>query len=166
MEPLKVLFLCSGNSARSIFGECLMRHFGKGHFETYSAGSSPRGIVNPYTIRVLQEVYQIDTTGARSKPIDEVRNIPFDFVITVCDHARESCPVWPKHTVVAHWSSPDPAEFVGSEEETFRRFELVAGQIRRRVELMCALPLSELNKDRQERLSREIGDKEKLATSS
>src|SRR5271169_5256700 len=101
IAPFKVLFLCTGNSARSVFGEFLLRQRGKGAFETYSAGADPSGEVNPYTIRVLRECYQIDATGARSKSVAGLLGKPFDFVITVCDHAREACPVWPACTVVA-----------------------------------------------------------------
>lgn len=162
IQPFKVLFLCTGNSARSILGEFLMRKIGRGAFQTWSAGARPRGSVSPYTLRILEEVYKLDVSGARSKSFAEVLNIPFDYVITVCDRARETCPAWPDKTVVAHWSSPDPAEFRGSDDETFRYYQAVAGQIQRRIELMCCLPLASLDQGRRERLTREIGDKEKL----
>jgi protein-tyrosine-phosphatase len=94
--------------------------------------------------------------------LNEFLNQSFDYVITVCDRARESCPTWPDTTVVAHWSSPDPAEFQGDDEQTLHYFQAVAAQIQRRIELMCCLPLASLDQARRERLTREIGEKEKL----
>ena len=163
IAPFKVLFLCTGNSARSILAEFLLRKRGQGAFETYSAGVHPRSEVNPNALRVLREVYQIDATEARSKSIDEFIGKPFDFVITVCDHARETCPVWPAYTVLSHWGSPDPSAFRGSEQETLEVFRKVALQIQRRIDLLCSLPLAGLDHDRRERASRAIGDKEKMA---
>ena len=113
-SPFKVLILCTGNSARSVFGEYLLRAIGRGRFETYSAGSHPTGRVNPLAIRVLQERYRLDASGARSKSWEEFKGVKFDFVITVCDRARESCPVWPGQPVVGHWGSPDPAAVEGT----------------------------------------------------
>lgn len=163
VEPLEALFLCTGNSSRSIMAEYLLRERGKGGFETFSAGAHPKGVVNPYTLRVLKEVYQIDASGARSKSVDEYLGRPFDFVITVCDNARETCPIWPARTVVAHWSSPDPALFQGNDHDTFDYFLKVALQIKRRVDLLCALPLIALDHDRRKRASMDIGEQGKLA---
>ncbi len=163
IAPFTVLFLCTGNSGRSILGEFIMRKVGKGAFVTSSAGAHPKGEVSPFTLRVLRELYQVDTSTARSKSVSEFDGQSFDYVITVCDRARESCPKWPDGTVVAHWSSPDPAEFRGSEEDTFRHYQAVAGQIQRRIELMCCLPLASLDQGRRERLTREIGEKEKFS---
>lgn len=160
--PFQVLFLCTGNSARSIFGEFIMRKVGKGVFVTASAGSHPAGQVSPYTLQVLRQCYQVDASAARSKSVEEFLDVPFDYVITVCDRARETCPTWPDKTVVAHWSSPDPAEFRGSPEATFDYYVKVAAQIQRRIELMLCLPLASLDQARRERLTREIGDAEKL----
>ncbi len=153
--PYKVLFLCTGNSARSIIGEYLLRAKGKGRFETCSAGSHPTGKVNPLAIWVLKERYGIDASGARSKSWDEFKDVNFDFIITVCDNAKESCPLFPGHPVTAHFGSPDPAEFRGTEQETKWFFIQVASQISGRLDLFCTLP------DRQlEPLSiREIGAK-------
>ena len=95
VEPYKILFLCTGNSARSIIGEFLIRRIAPNRFQSFSAGTQPTGRVNPYALRVLDEVYHIDASGARSKHTDEFANIDFDFVITVCDNARESCPICP-----------------------------------------------------------------------
>jgi arsenate reductase len=108
--PFKILFLCTGNSARSILGEYLIRRIAPGRFETSSAGSSPAGKVIPYAIRTLKE-YRIDSSDARSKSVDEFidAGVQFDFVITVCDNAKDNCPVWPGQPIVARWGSPDPA---------------------------------------------------------
>jgi len=136
--PFKVLILCTGNSARSILGEYLLRAMGRGRFETFSAGAHPTGRVNPLAVRVLRERYGLDASGARSKSWDEFREVKFDFVITVCDRARESCPLWPGQPVVGHWGSPDPAAVAGPEEAKYRAFVTVASEIARRVELFCA----------------------------
>jgi arsenate reductase len=134
----KVLILCTGNSARSILGEYLLRVKGAGRFDVMSAGSRPTGKVNPLAIRTLREKYGLDAGGARSKSWDEFKDVKFDFVITVCDHAREACPVWPGQPMIAHWGSPDPAAIEGTEEEKYRSFVNVASQIARRVELFAA----------------------------
>lgn len=138
--PFKVLILCTGNSARSILGEYLLREKGRGRFEVHSAGSTPTGRVNPLAVKVLADKYGLDASGARSKSWDEFKGVKFDFVITVCDNAREACPVWPGQPMIAHWGSPDPAAAGGTEEEKYRFFVTVASQISRRVELFCAFP--------------------------
>ena len=94
-KKFKILFLCTGNSARSILAEYFLRRLDPVHFETFSAGADPRGRVNPYVLELLSDGYHIDASAARSKSWNEYRDIKFDFVITVCDNARESCPVWP-----------------------------------------------------------------------
>jgi arsenate reductase len=142
--PFKVLILCTGNSARSIIGEYLLRAKGAGRFDVFSAGASPTGKVNPLAVRVLREKYGLDAAGARSKSWDGFKGVKFDFVITVCDHAREACPVWPGQPMIAHWGSPDPAAIVGTEEEKYQGFVNVASQIARRVELFCAFPDAKL----------------------
>ena len=158
-SPFKVLILCTGNSARSIFGEYLLRHFGRGRFETFSAGSRPTGRVNPLAVRVLRENYGLEASGARSKPADEFRGVKLDAVITVCDHAKEACPVWPGVPVLAHWGSPDPAGVAGTEEQKLEAFAQVASQIARRAELFCALPEEKL---RDAAAVRAIGEQAKL----
>src|SRR5882724_7303997 len=137
-QPFKILFLCTGNSARSIFGEFLIRRIAPHRFQSFSAGTEPTGRVIPFAIRVLKNFYHIDASEARSKGIDEVSNIDFDFVITVCDNARESCPVWPGQPIIAHWGSPDPALAEGSDEQIYRTFKQVAFQIQRRIELFTS----------------------------
>lgn len=125
-RPLKVLILCTGNSARSILAEYLLRKIGGRRFETFSAGSDPKGQVHPLAIRVLRDVYQIDASDARSKSWEEFRGVDFDFVITVCDNARDRCPLWPGRTVVLHWGMDDPAAVEGADEEKLRAFEEAA----------------------------------------
>ena len=132
-EPYKFLFLCTGNSARSIFGEYLLRRLGGPRFQVYSAGASPTGRVNPFAIQVLRDCYNIDASAARSKSWEEFKDVQFDFVITVCDNARETCPVWPGQPIVAHWSIPDPAAVEGSDEEKYRAFREVASQMNSRL---------------------------------
>ena len=157
--PLKVLILCTGNSARSILGECLLRSIGRGRFETFSGGSNPTGRVNPLAVRVLNEKFNLDASAARSKSWDEFKGVKFDVVITVCDNVREACPVWPGQPVLAHWGSPDPAAVEGTEEQKYWVFVQVASQIARRAQLLCALPEAKL----LEGLAvREIGEQAQL----
>jgi arsenate reductase (thioredoxin) len=143
-SPYKVLILCTGNSARSILGEYLLRAKGQGRFEVHSAGSHPTGRVNPLAVRTLREKYNLDASAARSKSWDEFKDVKFDFVITVCDNAKEACPVWPGQPMIAHWGSPDPAAATGTEEDKFRLFVTVASQIARRVDLFCAFSDAQL----------------------
>ena len=155
----KVLFLCTGNSARSIFAEYLLWRIGGPRFDVYSAGSFPTGKVNPFAIRVLGDVYHINAAQARSKSWEEFGGIEFDFVITVCDNARESCPVWPGQPVIAHWGSPDPALAKGDDENVYRTFKQVALEIRRRIDLFTALPFDKLTQLKLVSMISEIGDK-------
>lgn len=159
-EPYKFLFLCTGNSARSIFGEYLLRRLGGPRFEVFSAGASPTGTVNPFAIQVLRDCYNVDASAARSKSWEEFKDVQFDFVITVCDNARETCPVWPGEPIVAHWSIPDPAAVEGSDEEKYRAFRNVASQINRWLQLFTSLPLEKLDRLRLAALTSEIGNKE------
>ncbi len=142
--PYKILILCTGNSARSIIGEYLLRTKGQGRFEVFSAGSHPTGRVNPLAVRVLREKYNLDASDARSKSWDEFKDVKFDCVITVCDSAKEICPVWPGQPVIAHWGSPDPAAAEGTENEKYWVFVNVASQIARRADLFCAFPDAKL----------------------
>ena len=137
-RPFNVLFLCTGNSARSILGEYLLRRAGGERFEVYSAGAFPTGKVNPYAVRVLKDVYGLDASDARSKSFEEYSGVEFDFVITVCDNARESCPIWPGHPAVLHWSLADPALAQGTDEEIYDTFKQTAREIERRIELFIA----------------------------
>ena len=156
-KRFKVLFLCTGNSARSILAEYLLRKTDRRRFEAYSAGSHPRGAVHPLALRLLKEVYKIDASDARSKSWEEYRDVHFDFVITVCDNARESCPYWPGQPIVAHWGLPDPAEFAGPEDEQYALFKETGRVLARRIELFCNLPIEKLDRLRLEELTRAIG---------
>jgi arsenate reductase len=148
--PFNILFLCTGNSARSIFAEALANYppVGGGKFRAFSAGSRPRGIVDPAAIEVLQR-YQIPVgPNVRSKSWDEfaAEGAPsLHFIITVCDQARgEACPLWPGHPITAHWGVPDPAAVISSDEDRRRAFRDVFGVLRRRIERFAALPLETL----------------------
>jgi arsenate reductase len=158
--PYKFLFLCTGNSARSLLGEYLLRHLGGSRFEVYSAGAFPTGKVNPFAVQVLKDCFHIDASDARSKSVDEFKDVQFDFVITVCDNAREACPVWPGQPIVAHWSSPDPAAVEGSDDEKYKVFKEVAFQINRWLQLFTALPLENLNRSQLTAVTSEIGNKD------
>ncbi len=114
-RKFKILFLCTGNSARSILAEFFLRRLDPKHFEVFSAGANPKGHVNPYVLELLRDSYHIDATSARSKSWEEFKYVNFDFVITVCDRARESCPVWPGQPIIAHWGSEDPDAIKGAE---------------------------------------------------
>ena len=159
-KRFRVLFLCTGNSARSILAEYFLRRLDRVRFESFSAGASPKGTVNPGVLELLKEGYQIDASDARSKSWDEFRGQSnFDFVITVCDNARESCPVWPGQPIVAHWGSEDPDHFQGTDEEKKRALKRVAGEIYRRIQLFTALPLESLDRLRLEELTKGIGSR-------
>lgn len=159
-KPLNVLFVCSHNSVRSILAEGLLNGIGKGRFRAFSAGSHPAPGPNPLALETLQQQH-LPTEEMRSKGWDEfaMEGAPvMDFVITLCDRAaREVGPVWPGQPVTAHWGVEDPAQFQGSEEDRRRRFVLVAGILRRRIELFVSLPLSTLSRMALERKVGDIG---------
>ncbi len=156
-KKFKVLFLCTGNSARSILAEYFLGRLDPAHFEAFSAGANPRGRVNPHVLELLRDGYHIDASGARSKSWDEYRGVKFDFVITVCDNARESCPVWPGQPIVAHWGSEDPDGVDGNEEQKRLAVRKVAVEIYRRLGLFTALPIASLDRLRLEQMTRAIG---------
>lgn len=144
--PLNILFLCTGNSARSVMSEALVTILGNGRFKGYSAGSQPTGRVNPFAIeqiRAFDPAYPV--AGMRSKSWDEFAgpDAPhMDFIITVCGNAAgETCPMWPGRPATAHWGYEDPAAVEGPDEDKRAAFAAVFGQIRRRVEALAALPL-------------------------
>ena len=144
-----VLFLCTGNSARSILAEVLLNQGGKGRFKAYSAGSFPKGEVNPHAIRLL-ETLKLPTDGLRSKSWDEFAKPgapPLDFIITVCDNAAgEVCPIWPGKPVTAHWGIPDPAAAEGSDAEIAAAFAMAARQLRTRIDLFLNLPRASIDR--------------------
>ena len=129
--PIRVLFVCTHNSARSVMAEVLLRHKGGGAFHVSSAGTEP-GAVRPLTLRVLQEG-GFDTSGLRSKSVDEFLGQRFDYVITVCDQARQSCPVFPGSGESLHWGYEDPSEAGGTEEEKLAVYRRVFTQIGNRI---------------------------------
>jgi len=154
--PFEILFLCSANSARSIMAEAILNQAGRSRFHAHSAGSHPVGAINPHTAALLRNV-GVAVESLRSKSWHEFTgpDAPeFDFIITVCDKAKETCPVWPGHPVLAHWGSPDPAEFQGTEAERKRLFVQVASQLARRVDLLSALPDSQLDERRIGRIGK------------
>ena len=159
-----VLFLCTGNSARSIFGEALMNHpaLNHGRFKGYSAGSHPKGEVNPWTLEILAHSH-FSTAGLRSKSWDEfaVPGAPqMDFVFTVCDQAAaESCPYWPGHPMTAHWGLPDPAAVQGSDEDKRKAFRDTRMALHQRIEVFTSLPLDKLDKIAIQKHIKEIGSK-------
>jgi len=148
--PLTVLFLCTGNSARSILAEAMLNHapIGGGRFRAYSAGSHPRGVVDPMAIELLRQ-HGISTDGLRSKSWNEFSgpNAPsFDLVFTVCDQAAaEQCPVWQGAPVTAHWGVPDPTDDAASDDARRRAFSDAMLTLRRRIELLANLPLERLS---------------------
>ena len=142
-----VLFLCTGNSARSILAEVYLNHAARGRFTACSAGSHPAGKVNPFALELLQKS-RLPTTRARSKSWDEFAQPgapKIDFVFTVCDSAAaEVCPVWPGHPVTAHWGVPDPAAVEGTDEQKRRAFKEAFTALSRRIDLFLALPMEKL----------------------
>jgi len=140
-EPFNVLFLCTGNSARSILAEAYLNHAGKGRFRAYSAGSRPAGKVNPLALELLASK-GIDTTGARSKSWDEFAapGAPrMDMIVTVCDNAAgEACPVWPGKPVTAHWGVDDPAAVTGSDERKREAFQRAFDELSARIDRLLA----------------------------
>jgi arsenate reductase (thioredoxin) len=142
-----VLFLCTGNSARSIMAEAILNHKGQPNFTAFSAGSHPAGRVHPVALRQI-EAARISAAGLRSKSWDEFEKPgapPLDFIFTVCDNAaKEVCPLWPGHPATAHWGIPDPAEIRGTPEQVDKAFQEAFLTLERRIDLFLKLPLSTL----------------------
>jgi protein-tyrosine-phosphatase len=163
--PYNVLFLCTGNSARSIIAEAILNKAGKGRFRAYSAGSQPKGSVNPHTLALLQSL-GYDTAGYRSKSWNEFTkpDAPvFDFVFTVCDNtASEACPVWPGQPMTAHWGVPDPAEVKGTSAEIALAFKEAYRMLNQRISVFVALPIRSLDHLTLTQQLREIGRTEGL----
>lgn len=148
-KVFNILFLCTGNSARSILAESLINHLGKGRFQGYSAGSFPKGEVHPFALDLLRSL-GLPTEGMRSKSWDEFSRpgAPvMDFVFTVCDQAaNEPCPVWPGKPVTAHWGVPDPAAVTGSEIDRRNAFRAAYSALQNRIRLFTALPVASLDR--------------------
>jgi protein-tyrosine-phosphatase len=159
-KPLNALFLCTGNSARSIIGEAVLNKLGQGRFVAFSAGSQPKGEVNPNTLRLLQDLGH-DTSTLRSKSWNEFATPgapPLDFVFTVCDNAAgETCPFWPGQPMTAHWGVPDPAEAKGSPAEIGLAFKDAYRMLHRRISIFVALPIRSLDSLSLQAKLREIG---------
>jgi arsenate reductase (thioredoxin) len=155
-----VLFLCTGNSARSILAEVLIEHWGKGRFTGYSAGSFPRGAVHPLALEELER-HHLPTIGLRSKSWNEFSRSGapvMDFVFTVCDQAaNEACPVWPGNPVTAHWGVPDPAAVDGAEAEQRKAFRAAYLALENRIKIFVALPIDKLDRLAIKRQVDEIG---------
>ncbi|HEX8726248.1 MAG TPA: arsenate reductase ArsC [Gemmatimonadaceae bacterium] len=156
-RPLGVLFLCTGNSARSQIAEAILTAKGRGRFRVGSAGTKPAERVNPGAVEVLG-MHGIDWSGRRPKTIDEIQHDPWDLVITVCDNAKETCPVFPGHPAFAHWGMPDPAA-VEPAEARARAFRETYQVLSRRIDLLLALPLEKLEQHALERGVGDIGDR-------
>lgn len=156
----RVLFLCTGNSARSIMAEALLNQLGKGRFRAYSAGSHPTGKVNPLVLEFLEE-QRVSANGARSKAWDEfgAPDAPMlDFVITVCDQAAgEACPIWPGQPVTAHWGVQDPAVYVTDPLKARKVTKEAFHTLQRRISLMLALPIEKLDRLALQDATRDIG---------
>lgn len=159
--PYNVLFLCTGNSARSIMAECSLNRWGRGRFNAFSAGSHPRGEIHPITVETLEKM-NFDTKALRSKSWDEFAqpgSAPLDFVFTVCDQAAgEACPIWPGQPMTAHWGVEDPAAFGGSPEAQRRVFQRIYMELDARIRLFTSLRLEELDKLSLQRRLDEIGE--------
>jgi len=168
-RPLNVLFLCTGNSARSIIAECILNHVGKPRFRAFSAGSYPSGTVNPLVLEFLGN-QRISTEGARSKSWDEFAPpdaVRMDFVITVCsDAAGEVCPVWPGQPITAHWGVADPARYMDCPNEARKVINDVFHILNRRIQLFINLPTSGLDRLTLSKVVREIGDQKPSAIGS
>ena len=159
-QPLNVLFLCTGNSARSIMAEVILNRLGRGRFRAFSAGSQPAGQVNPMALNVLHLAHY-DLSGLRSKPWEEFSgpNAPkLDFVFTVCDNAaKEVCPIWPGQPMTAHWGLPDPAKAEGTEAERNFAFADTLRMLTNRIGIFVSLPFDKLSKLSLQKELDEIG---------
>lgn len=158
-----VLFICTGNSARSILAEAIMNHLGRGHFKAYSAGSFPKGQVHPLALATLAK-NRFDIAGFRSKSWDEFAgpDAPqMDFIFTVCDNAGgEVCPLWPGHPMTAHWGFPDPAAVQGSSEVKQAAFDKTLREISQRLRIFLSLPFSKIDRMSLQNKLREMGKQE------
>jgi arsenate reductase len=163
-RPLNVLFLCTHNSARSVLAEATLNHIGAGRFKAYSAGSHPRANQrpNPLALEVLRQA-GIPTEGLRSKNWDEFAGADapqMDLIITVCDNAAgEVCPIWPGHPATAHWGYADPSEVQGTEAQRLEAFRQTLHAIRRRLDLMAALPPDKLARDGLQASARQLAQR-------
>jgi arsenate reductase len=154
--PLRVLFVCTGNSARSQMAEALLNHLGRGAFHAGSAGTFPAAAVHPLALRALADI-GLEGAGLHPKTVESVLRDGWDLVITVCDQARESCPIVPGLPMTAHWGVEDPAAAVGDEAQRTRAFRLARELLKRRIDLLLALPFDRLERMALEARIRAIG---------
>jgi arsenate reductase (thioredoxin) len=159
-HPYNVLFLCTGNSARSILGESILKKDGAGRFNAFSAGSHPKGAVNPFALKVLKS-FNYPSEGFSSKPWDvfaEPGSPRMDFVFTVCDDAaNEACPVWPGQPMTAHWGAPDPADVEGTDAEKHLAFAEAYRMLNNRISIFISLPMNMVDKLALQKRLNEIG---------
>jgi arsenate reductase len=155
-----VLFLCTGNSARSVMAECAINRWGKGKFKGFSAGSHPKGAIHPLTLELLKQL-NYETNCLRSKSWDECAapdSVPLDFVFTVCDlAAAEQCPMWPGQPITGHWGVADPAAFVGTDDEKRRFFFRVYRELENRIKIFSSLRIEALDSFALQQRVKEIG---------
>jgi arsenate reductase len=161
MRPYRVLFLCTGNSARSIMAESLLRHWGRNEFVAYSAGSHPKGEIHPLTLDLLERM-RLPFDGLRSKGWDEFAKPgapQLDFVITVCDQAAgEVCPIWPGQPMTAHWGVADPAAVQGTNREKIFAFRRALMELENRIKVFVSLPLRQLDRIKLQQHLDDIGE--------
>ena len=166
MSAYNVLFLCTGNSARSVMAEAALGRWGNGKFKAFSAGSQPKGEVHPTTLKLLSNL-NYDVSGFRSKSWDEFAGpgaVPLDFVFTVCDNAAgEVCPIWPGQPMTAHWGVEDPAAFVGPEEAVLKYFKRIYLELEARIKVFTSLRIEGLDRMSLQAKLREIGEAASVA---
>lgn len=157
---MNILFLCTGNSARSILAESLLNHLGAGRFRAFSAGSFPKGVVHPLALALLTQE-GLPVQGLRSKSWDEFASTgapPIDLILTVCDNAAgEVCPIWPGNPTTAHWGIPDPAAATGTDAERAEAFRTAYRSLQARMQRLLALPLASMDPQQRKTALQEIG---------
>jgi arsenate reductase len=164
-KPLRLLFVCAGNSARSQIGEAILTRKGAGRIEAGSAGSQPAACVHPLTVDVLRE-FGIDWDDRVPKGFGAVKDQQWDLIITVCDQAREACPTFPGRPAFAHWGMPDPAAVVGSDEARHQAFRDTVHYLSRRIDLLLALPVERLERLALEQQARAIANQAPVPASA
>lgn len=152
----KVLFLCIKNSSRSQMAEAILNSKAGDRFQAYSAGSRPVDKINPYAVKVMEEV-NVDISNQTPKLAEKYLNVNFDFVITLCDKMKEECPNFPGNPIVAHWGMPDSDVIQGNEEEKLKDFRKTRNEILKRIELFINLPMDKLDRIVMENMTKEIG---------
>ncbi len=152
----RILFLCTGNSARSQMAEAVLNYWDSDKFIAYSAGSNPAEEIHPLAVKVLSQA-GFDMTNKRPKSMDEFLNEEIDFIITLCDRMKENCPIFPGQPILAHWGMPDPKEFEGTEQDKLKFFEKTLKEISQRIVLFLNIPMDKLDRMAVELKVKEIG---------